>query len=311
MIFHCKHGSERSSPGVRRLPGVHESRVEHGERGSDGFVYRTGGDRPYRPHSLRHYPPPLGQEEGPGGDLPGAAVSGVHGGGAAGGHDRQPDAGGRLVPLPPAHHRVAVSRRRADPGHVPDAGPVFRRAHLLLLHRGQEHEDGPRAVHLLPVRAGAERLRVRARGDPRPRSAARRHRQGVPGVSGGAAEDPVPGGAGHLPQDPQPGTPGPRHQDPQRLRVHQEPVQPDVCGERAAAAVAGGPAGAEPGEHRGAAAGEGEAAAGAGRSVSREGQSSVKTTFCFARCSFLTIFLSSHAGLGRTSVLCWYRSLTG
>lgn len=106
---------------------------------------------------------------------------------------------------------MAVPRRRADPGHVPDAGPVLRRAHLLLLHRGQEYEDGARAVHLLPVRAGSEGLRVRARGDPHPRSAARRHRQGVPGIGGGAAADPVPGGAGHLPQDPQPGTPGPRH----------------------------------------------------------------------------------------------------
>lgn len=89
----------------------------------------------------------------------------------------------------------------------------------------------------------------------------------MPGVGRGAAEDLVPGGAGHLPQDPQPGAPGPRHQDPQRLGVHQEPVQPDVGGERAAAAVAGGPAGAEPAEHRGAAAGEGEANAGAGGSV--------------------------------------------
>lgn len=73
-------------------------------------------------------------------------------------------------------------------------------------------------------------------------------------------------------------------------------MQPDVGGERAAAAVAGGPAGAEPAEHRGAAAGEGEAAAGAGRSVSREDSlettiSSFKTTFCSARLSFLTVFL--------------------
>lgn len=80
----------------------------------------------------------------------------------------------------------------------------------------------------------------------------------------------MPGGAGHIPQDPQPGAPGPRHQDPQRLGVHQEPVQPDVGGERAAAAVAGGPAGAEQAERGGAAAGEGESAAGAGCSVSRE-----------------------------------------
>lgn len=92
----------------------------------------------------------------------------------------------------------------------------------------------------------------------------------MPGVRRGAAADPVPGGAGHLPQDPQPGAPGPRHQDPQRLGVHQEPVQPDVRGERPAAAVAGGPAGAEQAERRGAAAGEGEAAAGAGCAVSRE-----------------------------------------
>ena len=47
-------------------------------------------------------------------------------------------------------------------------------------------------------------------------------------------------------------------------------MQPDVGGERAAAAVAGGPAGAEQAERRGAAAGEGEAAAGAGGPVSRE-----------------------------------------
>lgn len=94
----------------------------------------------------------------------------------------------------------------------------------------------------------------------------------MPGVGRGAAADPVPGGAGHVPQDPQPGAPGPRHQDPQRLGVHQEPVQPDVGGERAAAAVAGGPAGAEQAEHRGAAAGEGEAAAGAGCSVSPGGR---------------------------------------
>ena len=77
----------------------------------------------------------------------------------------------------------------------------------------------------------------------------------------------MPGRAGHVPEDPQPEPPGPHHQDPQRRRVHQEPVQPDVCRQRAAAAVAGGPAGAEPAERGGAAAGEGEAAAGAGRHV--------------------------------------------
>ena len=122
----------------------------------------------------------------------------------------------------------------------------------------------------------------------------------MPGVRRGAAADPVPGGAGHLPQDPQPGAPGPRHQDPQRLGVHQEPVQPDVGGERAAAAVAGGPAGAEQAERRGAAAGEGEAAAGAGGPVSRE--DSLETscfsvekgegTSCFA-CFSVFIFLSA------------------
>lgn len=82
----------------------------------------------------------------------------------------------------------------------------------------------------------------------------------MPGVRRGAAADSVPGRAGHVPEDPQPGVPRPHHQDPQRLGVHQEPVQPNVCGERAAAAVAGGPAGAEQAEHRGAAEGEGEAA---------------------------------------------------
>lgn len=139
-------------------------------------MYRRGGNHPNRPHPLRHHPPPLGQEEGPGGDLPGAAVGGLHGGGEAGRHHRQTHAGGRLVPLPPAHHRVALPRRREDPGHVPDAGPVLRGPHFLLLHRGQEHEDGPRAVHLLSVRAGAEGLRVRAGGDPHPRRAPRSHR---------------------------------------------------------------------------------------------------------------------------------------
>lgn len=145
---------------------------------------------------------------------------------------------------------------------------MLRGSHFLLLHRRQEHQDGPGAVHLLPVRAGAEGLRVRAGGDPHPRRAPGGHRQGVPGVGSGAAAHSVPGGAGHIPQDPQPGAPGSRHQDPQRLGVHQEPVQPDVGREWAAAAVAGGPAGAEQAERGGAAAGEGEAAAGAGRSVS-------------------------------------------
>lgn len=132
----------------------------------------------------------------------------------------------------------------------------------------------------------------------------------MPGVRRGAAADPVPGGAGHLPQDPQPGAPGPRHQDPQRLGVHQEPVQPDVRGERAAAAVAGGPAGAEQAERRGAAAGEGEAAAGAGCPVSGEdteggGEHSGNQlfygengegTFCFACFSVFT-FLSASRNL--------------
>ena len=79
-------------------------------------------------------------------------------------------------------------------------------------------------------------------------------------------------------------------------------MQPDVRGERAAAAVAGGPAGAEQAERRGAAAGEGEAAAGAGCSVSREdtegggGQSGDQLfygengegTFCFSCFSVFT-----------------------
>jgi len=255
---------------------VYEPRAEHGKGRGDGSVHRRGRDHPDRAHPLRHHPPPLGQEEGQGGDLSRAAVCGLHGGGKASRHDRQADAGGRLVPLPPTYYRVALSRRREDPGDVPDAGPVFCGPHFLLLHRGQEHQDGSGAVHGLSVRAGAEGLRVRAGGDTRPRRPPRVHRQSVPGVGRGAAADPMPGGAGHLPQDPQPGAPGRRHQDPQRLGVHQEPVQPDVCGERAAAAVAGGPAGAEPAEHRGAAAGEGEVAAGAGCYVSREDR--LKTT---------------------------------
>lgn len=232
-------------------------------------MHRGGGGVPDRPHPLGDHPPPLRQAEGPGGDFPGAAVRRLHRGGAAGGLHRQTDAGGGLVPLPPAHHGVAVPRRRADPGDVPDAGPVLRGAHLLLLHRGQEHQDGPRPLHLLPVRAGAEGLRVRASGDSRARGAARGDREGVPGVRRGAAADPVPGGAGHVPPDPRAVPPGPGHQDPQRLGVHQEPVQPDVRRQRAAAAVAGGPAAAEPPEHRGAPAGEGASAAGAGCAVSR------------------------------------------
>ncbi len=55
-----KHGSERRSPGVRRLSGVYESRVKHRKRGGDGFVHRRGGNHPNRPHPLRHHPPPLG-----------------------------------------------------------------------------------------------------------------------------------------------------------------------------------------------------------------------------------------------------------
>lgn len=133
------NGGERSPPGVRRLSGVHEPRAEHREGGGDGSVYRGGGGLPYCPHPLGHHPPPLRQEERPGGNLPGAAVGGLHGGGAAGRHDQPADAGGRLVPLTPAHNRVALPRRRAHPGHVPDAGSVFRGPHLLLLHRGQEH----------------------------------------------------------------------------------------------------------------------------------------------------------------------------
>lgn len=248
---------------------MHESRAEHREGGGDGSVHRGGGAGPGRPHPLRHHPPPLRQAEGPGGDLPGAAVRRLHRGRAAGRHHREADAGGGLVPLPPAHHRVALARGRPDPGHVPDAGPGLRGSHLLLLHRGQEHPDRPGPLHLLPVRTGAEGLRVRARGDPRARGAARGNREGVPGVGRGAAPDPVPGGAGHVPEDPRPGAPGPGHQDPQRLGVHQEPVQPDVRGQRAAAAVAGGPAGPEPDQRAGPAAGEGEAAAGAGCSLSR------------------------------------------
>lgn len=175
-VFARQHGGERRSPGVRRLPGVYEPRAEHGEGGGDGSVHRRGGAHPDRPHPLRHHPPPLRQEEGPSGDLARAAVGGLHRGGAAGRHDRQADACGRLVPLAPAHHRVALARRREDPGYVPDAGSVLRGPHLLLLHRGQEHQDGPGPVHLLPVRAGAEGLRVRARGDPHPRCAPRGHR---------------------------------------------------------------------------------------------------------------------------------------
>lgn len=109
-LFTGKNGRERRLPGVRRLSGVYESCPEHRKGRSYGFVHRRGGSHPHRPHSLRHHPPPLRQEEGPGGDLPGAAVRRFHGGREAGRHHRAADAGGGLVSLPPAHHRVAVPR---------------------------------------------------------------------------------------------------------------------------------------------------------------------------------------------------------
>ena len=69
-----------------------------------------GGGGRRVPCAVRQGAGAAGQAEGPGGDLLWSAHVGRHRGGPAGGGAGPDGARGRLVSLPPAHHRVAVCR---------------------------------------------------------------------------------------------------------------------------------------------------------------------------------------------------------